>query len=232
MKMRAAAVLLTMCGAMAAAPAKNKKDAPPPQLFCQARSVYVQTAEGDPMRPQTAPEDRAAAHDLVAQLQNWKRYTVVTEPQQADLVWVVRTGRAAMPGGNGGGFGANAGSANQDAGGMSANPNGGNGNGMNPASPGMSRGGAGNAGGPGGMSPGDSMGADSNRGGAGAGSPDDVLAIYQRPNGEPLSSPLWQKNQHNGLQSPKMALFEQIRAAVDAACAAPAAPAQTGASAQ
>jgi hypothetical protein len=233
MKIGGLVLLLVMSGAVAMAPAKNKKDAQLPQLFCQARYVYVQTVSGDPLRPEVVPEDRAAANALIAQLQGWKRYTVVTEPQQADLVWVVRTGRAATLGaGKNGGMGPNGGAANQDVTGMGANPGG----------PGMSRGGPGGMNGPGGqgglsgpggMSPGDSMGAgaNGNRDAAGStvGLPDDILAIYQRPNGEPLSSPLWQRNQHNGLESPKMPLFEQIRTAVDAACIVPAAavPAQT-----
>jgi hypothetical protein len=222
MKIRGLVVLVLMGAAVATAPAKNKKDAQLPQLFCQARYVYVQTVNGDPLRPDVVPEDRTAANALIAQLQGWKRYQVVTEPQQADLVWVVRTGRAVSlgAGNNGGGFGSNGGAANQDPSGTITNPGG----------PNMSRGGQGGLNGPGGMSPGDSMGAgaNGNRGGAGSalGSPDDILAIYQRPNGEPLTSPLWQKTQHNGLESAKMPLFGQIRTAVDAACATPATPGQ------
>ncbi|HTW46618.1 MAG TPA: hypothetical protein VMD92_01650 [Acidobacteriaceae bacterium] len=217
MKIRGLVVLLVMGGAVATAPAKNKKNAHLPQLFCQARSVYVQTVDGDPLRPQVVPEDRAAANALIAQLQGWKRYAVVTEPQQADLVWVVRAGRVAPLGA--GNSGSNSGAANSDPSGMGANPGG----------PGMSRGGQGGMNGPGGpgsMSPSDSMdaGASGNRGAGGSaiGSPDDILAIYQRPNGGPLSSPLWQRNQHNGLESPRMPLFEQIRTAVDSTCGAPA----------
>jgi hypothetical protein len=213
MRIRGLVVLVLMGGAVATAPAKNKKDTPLPQLFCQAHSVYVQTVNGDPLRPEAVPEDRTAANALIAQLQSWKRYQVVTEPQQADLVWVVRTGRVVTLGA------ANNGGVAQDPSGMIANPGG----------PNMSRGGQGGLSGQGGMSPGDSMsaGAGGNRGNAGstAESPDDILAIYQRPNGEPLTSPLWQKTQHNGLQSPKMPLFEQIRTAVDAGCVSPAAPA-------
>jgi hypothetical protein len=231
MKIRGLVVLLAVSGAVAAAPAKNKKEAPVPQLFCQAHNVYVQTANGDPQGPGVSPADRAAANALIAQLTDWKRYTVVTDPQQADLVWVVRAGRAAAPaaGSSSGGTGPNGSTANQDPSGMGANPGGPGANrdgqgGMNgPGAPGGPGGigGPGTQTGPGGMNPGESTGASAN-GNRGAGSQDDVLAIFQRPNGGPLSSPLWQRNQQNGLENPKMALFQQIRTAVDAGCAAPA----------
>lgn len=232
MKIRGLVLVLVLGGAVAAAPAKNKKDAQLPQLFCQAQHVYVQTASGDPQRPEVVPEDRAAANALVAQLQSWKRYVVVTDPQQADLVWVVRTGRA-TPGG-GGGMGPNGGGANQDPSGMGSNPGG----------PGASRGGQGGINGPGsqgglgnagGVNPADGMGAGANgnrAAGSSMGAPDDVLAIFQRPNGGPLSSPLWQRNEHNGLEAPKMPLFQQIRNAVDASCVSPATPAQGSAPGQ
>jgi hypothetical protein len=80
------------------------------------------------------------------------------------------------------------------------------------------------------MSPGNEIGASGNNGqpagNSTVGSPDDILAIYQRPNGEPLSSPLWQKTERNGLEG-KMPLFDQIRGSVDASCVSqPATPAQ------
>jgi hypothetical protein len=241
MAIRGLVVLLVMGGAVTAAPAKNKKDAQLPPLFCQARNVFVQTANGDPQGPGVAPGDRAAALALIAQLQNWKRYVIVTDPQQADLVWVVRAGRAAAPAaGNSGNNGANSGVGSQDASGMGADPNGpgtsrGGQSGLNgpggPGGPGA-QGGLGGPGGAGSMnpgSPGDSMnqGASDNRGAGPAannGSADDILAVFQRPNGGPLSSPLWQKNLRGGLESPKMPLFEQIRNAVETTCAAPATP--------
>lgn len=234
--------LMVMGGAVVSAHAKNKKDAVP-QLFCQAQYVWVQTVNGDPLNPNVVPEDRTAANALIAQLQGWKRYVVVKDPQQADLVWVVRTGRAAKAGAgsNGGSPGSNGnagGGANQDenpggmgAGGLNAGGmNSGGAGGMNPgaAGPGsMNRNGQGGLSGPGGMSPGSGMGADGNNGRAArnsnVGAPNDILAIYQRPNGEPLTSPLWQKTERNGLEG-TMPLFDKIRSAVDATCAeAPAA---------
>ena len=217
MRFRGLVVLAMMGGAVLCADAKNKKDAVP-QLFCQAQYVWVQTVNGDPLNPNVVPEDRTAANALIAQLQGWKRYVVVKDPQQADLVWVVRTGRAATLGtGNNDG-------ANQDPSGIGSNPSGRDSGGPG----GTGRGGPGGLSGPGGMSPGNEMGASGNNGRAAGnstvGSADDILAIYQRPNGEPLSSPLWQKTERNGLEG-KMPLFDQIRGAVDAACVSqPAAP--------
>lgn len=237
MKIRGLMVLLVMSGAVATAPAKNKKDAVPP-MFCQAKSIFVQTASGDPQGLGVAAEDRDAANALTAQLQDWKRYTVVTQPQQADLIWVVRSGRALAhrAGNNGGNLGAN-GTTTQDASGIGGTPTGPGANrggqgGMNGAG---GQGGVNGPGGQGGMNgpggQGDSMGP-GERGNRGGGAPnvnvpDDVLAIFQRPEGGgPLSSPLWQRNQASGLDAPKMQLFLQIRSAVEATCGAAAAPAQ------
>ncbi|HTV14074.1 MAG TPA: hypothetical protein VME68_05120 [Acidobacteriaceae bacterium] len=241
MKIRGLVVLLVMGGAVATAPAKNKKEAVPPS-FCQAKSVYVQTSSGDPQGPGATAEDRADANALIAQLQNWKRYTVVMQPQQADLIWVVRSGRGLAHGAGNNGMGPNGGSTTQDASGIGGTPSG----------PGTSRSGQGGmsgAGGQGGMNgsggqegvngpggQGDSMepGGRGNRGGApNISVPDDVLAIFQLPaGGGPLSSPLWQRNQQGGLDMPKMQLFEQIRSAVEATCGASPAPTQPGSSPQ
>jgi hypothetical protein len=226
MRFRGLVVLAMAGGAVLSAGAKNKKDAQIPQLFCQAQYVWVQTVNGDPLNPNVVPEDRTAANALIAQLQGWKRYVVVKDPQQADLVWVVRTGRAATLGG--GNHGGGPGAANQDPSGMDSNPSGMGSGG--PGGGGMGRGGPGGLSGPGGMSPGNEIGASGNNGQSAGnstvGSPDDILAIYQRPNGEPLSSPLWQKTERNGLEG-KMPLFDQIRGAVDASCVSqPATPAQ------
>ena len=238
MKIRGLMVLLVLGGAVAAAPAKNKKDAVPP-AFCQAKSVYIQTANGDPQGPGVSGDDRAAASALIAQLQDWKRYTVVTQPQQADLIWVVRSGRGLAHGaGNSGGGDSYGSNTAQDASGIGGTPTGPGTNragqgGMNePGGPGgiSGSGGPGGMNGPGGQ--GDSMGPGErgNRGGPPTVSvPDDVLAIFQRPDdGNPLSSPLWQRNQQSGLDMPKMQLFQQIRSAVEATCGAEPASAQPG----
>jgi hypothetical protein len=50
---------------------------------------------GDVMRPSLFPEDRQAIFDVQNGVQDWKRYTLATRRNQADLVFVVRKGRAA-----------------------------------------------------------------------------------------------------------------------------------------
>src|ERR1035438_1572932 len=85
--------LLVLGGMVGTAPAKAKKDPPVSKLFCQARYVYVETADGDGLNPNVLPEDRDAADALQQHLQDWKRYVLVIRRDEADLVWVVRTGR-------------------------------------------------------------------------------------------------------------------------------------------
>jgi hypothetical protein len=208
--------LVVLMGGMAiSAHAKNKKNEVP-QQFCQAHYVYVQTVNGDPLSPNVTPEDRAAANALIAQIGDWKRYEVVKDPSQADLVFVVRAARTGAaggnasgnPGGNGGGGRQNPNAGmNQDASGMSATPNGAGGQGRGGMSSSM-----------GGVP--DEMSAASNntRPNASQGPPNDILAIYQKPNGGPLTSPLWQRTEKNGLEAPKGTLFEQVKTAVDATC--------------
>lgn len=241
MKIRGLVVLLAMGGAVVTAPAKNKKDAVPP-VFCQAKRVFVQTAGGDSQGPGAGAEDRAAASALIARLQDWKRYTVVTQPEQADLIWVVRSGRALARGAGNNGMGSSGAGPAQDASGIGGAPGGPGANrggqgGMNaPGGQGGMNGEGGQSGasGPGGQS--DSMGPGErgNRGGApNVSVPDDVLAIFQRPEGGgPLTAPLWQRNQQSGLVAPKMQLFQQIRSAVETTCGAAPASSQPGSSPQ
>jgi hypothetical protein len=220
MRIRGMFVLALAGGVAVSAHAKNKKDAP--QQFCQAHSVYVQTVNGDPLGPNVAPDDRSAANALIGELGDWKRYEVVKDPSQADLIFVVKAGRSSAanntPGGNPGGGGRqnpNAG-ANQDSSGMSPTPGGAGGQGRGGISSSM------------GGVPDEMSAAANNSHGATPGSQDDILAIYQKPNGGPLTSPLWQRTQKGGLQAPKGTLFEQVKTAVDASCVnqPAAAPAQ------
>ena len=217
MRMAMGLAVLMAAGALAGtAAAKSKKNKEVPQLFCQAQFVYVQTYEGDPLNVNVVPEDRAAAQRVIEQLESWKRYKLVNEKSQADLVFVVRTGRAVMAQAGSPGMGGPAGpnNAGENPSGMGSAPGG-----MNP---GMGPG----AGGPGMGTP-NSMGGEENGGrgpmGAAAGPADDLLAIYQRPGDVQTQEPLWRKSKHDGLDAPKMQLFEEMKDAVDAACKEPAA---------
>jgi hypothetical protein len=79
-----------------AGPAQNKtKDPDIPALFRQARYVYVEAVDGDEFDPRLYPEDRQAIADVRHALQAWNRYTLTIRRQGADLVFVVRKGRLA-----------------------------------------------------------------------------------------------------------------------------------------
>jgi hypothetical protein len=77
-------------------PAQSKKKDPDiPALFRQARYVYVEAVDGDEFNPRLYPEDRQAIADVRHALQAWNRYTLTIRQQDADLVFVVRKGRLA-----------------------------------------------------------------------------------------------------------------------------------------
>jgi hypothetical protein len=57
--------------------------------------VYVEAVDGDQFNPRLYPEDRQAIADVIHALQAWNRYTLTVRRQDADLVFVVRKGRIA-----------------------------------------------------------------------------------------------------------------------------------------
>lgn len=64
-------------------------------LFNQAQYVYLQAMDGSEFNPNLLLEDRQAIADVMSAIQGWKRYVLVDERSQADLVFVVREGRLA-----------------------------------------------------------------------------------------------------------------------------------------
>jgi hypothetical protein len=77
-------------------PAQTKKKGPGiPALFRQARYVYVEAVDGDEFNPRLYPEDRQAIADVRHAIQTWNRYALTIRRQDADLVFVVRKGRLA-----------------------------------------------------------------------------------------------------------------------------------------
>jgi hypothetical protein len=211
-------LLVVVGGVVSSAPAKTKKEAPLSKLFCQARYAYVATADGDVIDPNATPEDRDAAAELEGLLKDWNRYTLVVHRREADLVFVVRTGRAV-------GVGVGTGGASTDSTVTARIGSGPNGPGE--GGPGPGAGGTPNLG-TNGQDPGDSAGGAGrgNRGAvaAEAGNPDDMLTIYMGPgDGTPQHAWLWRRSEADGLQAPNMPLFQQIRSAVDAGCQAQAA---------
>jgi hypothetical protein len=205
--------LLVLGGAVGTNNGMTKKDQPVSQLFCHAQFAYVETAEGDVLDPNVIAQDRDAAADLQQRLEDWKRYTLVIRRSEADLVFVVRTGRLTDVGLTGG---------------VPRDPNPGIsgrvGSGPGVGAPGAASGGSLNQG-TNGQDPGGSAGAVGPNGRAGVGAevgdPDDTLWVYQgSAEGPPKHTWLWRHSETGGLQSP-MPLFQLIRNAVEAGCVDP-----------
>lgn len=218
---RSQVVALLLVGGLAVPVyAKKKREAPLSQIFCQAQFVYVETYDGDITNPYILPADRDAATGLEDRLQDWKRYKLVLSRNEADLVFVVRTGRAAgainnypYPTQNPTMPGASPQMRVPIGGSPGQNPGGGPGNGgSGSGGPGM---------GPdeqGGLSPANGRGGE-------VGPPDDWMAIYMKPGNASLHAPIWEHSQKDGLQGP-MPLFQKVRDAVETECAA--APGKNG----
>ncbi len=75
-----------------AASPKNQK-AIIPAFFKNAQYVYVEAYDGDIYNPRLIQEDREAIYNVEQGLRNWKRYVLVTQRDQAELLFLVRKGR-------------------------------------------------------------------------------------------------------------------------------------------
>ncbi len=95
MKPHKAVALLLVFPAALLLHAKDKKQPGVPAVFGQARYIYVEAVDGQEFDRNLYPEDRMAIADVRDALEKWKRYTLTTEREQADLVIVVRKGREA-----------------------------------------------------------------------------------------------------------------------------------------
>jgi len=208
--------VLVVCGVVGTAPAKTKKEAQLSRLFCHAQYVYVETTEGDPdvEVARDYPDDYKAAIGVEQRMQHWGRYTLVYQPDQADLVWVVWKQRkggnrypgqptqmppATMP--------QPPGSGTDPGTGPGQNPGG---PGQNPNRPGQN---------PGGIGEPDGVG--TSRGGPGVGvmlPVTDQLAIFMGSSDVSDAAPIWKKAEKDGLSEPDMPLFGKIADAVDDAC--------------
>lgn len=93
MKLYKAGVLLLAFVPMLASARKKTSKPVVPAVFNQAQYVYVQATDGDEFNPNLLPEDRQAIADVMTAIQGWKRYVLVYQRSQADLVFVVRRGR-------------------------------------------------------------------------------------------------------------------------------------------
>ena len=66
------------------------QNVPPfPGTLVNARYVYVTSYDGDQFDPNLLPEDRQAIGSVQDAIQKWGKFTLVYEPQQADIVIMV-----------------------------------------------------------------------------------------------------------------------------------------------
>ena len=94
-------LLLILLPTIALAQKKPKK----PDLsavLATARYVYVEAMDGDAFKPGLFPGDRQAIANVEDALRQWNRYTLTARREEADFVMIVRKGRLASGGINGG----------------------------------------------------------------------------------------------------------------------------------
>lgn len=167
--------------------AKEKKPALP-EIFNQARTIYVQAEGGREFDPYLDSLDRVAIADVRDALRAWNRYKFTSEREEADLIVVVRKARAMARErgvGDDGALGRSQFPQTDPMGGQLPGA-------QHPAGPVMQ--------------PGEEPGAR-----------EDQLAVYQpKANGKP-GKLLWSSSAREGLTAPRLALFEQFKDAVERA---------------
>jgi hypothetical protein len=96
MKLRPAVVLVAVLtiSSIVVAQSKPKKHSDVSAVFANARFVFVRAEAGDVQRPSLYPEDRQAIGDMQDGLRDWNRYALAMRREDADLVFVIRKGRA------------------------------------------------------------------------------------------------------------------------------------------
>jgi hypothetical protein len=180
-------ILLGLCPALAHAKAKKGSD--PPANFRHATYVYVEAVDGNAFNPELLPEDRQAILDVEQGLSAWNRYGLTARRQEADLVFVVRKGRLVTA---------------QARAGIHVGPQQGQASGRSPSQR--------PNGDPSQNPVGDRAGVSSE-----IGPPDDLLFVYLlNPDGR-LGAQIWMRSLKDGLRSPDVPLFEQVKDAVEKA---------------
>lgn len=200
------------CVAGSTAWAKSPKNSEVSHILCPARYVYVATMDGDVFNPRVIPEDRDAVARVEEKLRDWKRYIEVYQPQQSDIVLIVRTGRlGTVQGATGTQVGT--GPVRPGTPGARGPLSGGSPATQDPTDASQ---------GPDAPAPGTNPPYGRNHPWVGAGGevgpPNDLLAVYTKPGNIDTQTPMWQKTQKDGLDGPKVPLFEQFHKAIDASC--------------
>jgi hypothetical protein len=157
---------------------QNKKKHTVPAVFGTARYAWVESMDGDAFNPGLLPADRRAIADVQNALRDWGRYILTANRSDAELVFVVRTGRIAE-----GKIGGTVGAPNS---GPVGNP-----------SPGQQR----------------PIGTGVVFGGE-VGPADDLLKVVMT-NSQGRDIQVWLRTAEDGLASPDVPLFEQLKTAVD-----------------
>ncbi|MGA7339495.1 MAG: hypothetical protein WBE72_23805 [Terracidiphilus sp.] len=189
--------------------AKDKKQPSVPAAFNQAHTAYVEAVDGQQFDRDLDPEDREAIADVQDLLQAWRRYKLVTQREDADIVFVVRKGRAA---GRDGGLGPESGGpigGSGPNGGMGPNGEPGGNGGMGPNG-GLGANGAPFPGQPRSSGPAIAPGMDN-------GASQDLFEVCQVNANGKLTRPLWVRTLEGGLNGPQVLLFRQFKDAVEKA---------------
>ncbi|MGB8988469.1 MAG: hypothetical protein WCC37_17865 [Candidatus Sulfotelmatobacter sp.] len=86
-----AVIFLASCVAWAAPAAKATPQSVPrfPGTLVNARYVYVTSYDGDQFNTNLFPEDRQAIATVQDALQKWGKFTLVYQPNQADIVLMI-----------------------------------------------------------------------------------------------------------------------------------------------
>ena len=92
---RSAVLVLVLISTLAFAQNSGKKKQAVPAVFNQARFVWVESMDGDLYTPGLLPADRQAIIDVQDALRQWGRYVLTGYRKDAELIFVVRTGRIA-----------------------------------------------------------------------------------------------------------------------------------------
>jgi hypothetical protein len=190
--MRRRSLPILLLGGLAAAGLLQAKDKKPsvPEVFGSAHTAYVEAVDGQQFDRGLDPDEREAIADVQDALQAWKRYRLVTQREDADIVFVVRKGRVMARDGAG------------DLGNPSQNPT-------------MGGPGGGPRSGPG---SGPGFGGGAQPGPAPVAEPDaaeDLLEVcLVNANGK-LTRPVWGRSLQEGLNGPQVLLIQQLRDEVD-----------------
>jgi hypothetical protein len=92
--LKAIAFVFVLTPALIPLHAKPKKPYKLPAMFNQAQYVYVEAIDGQQFDPRLPPEDLEAIANVQNALHDWNRYVLTVNRKDADLIFVVRKGRA------------------------------------------------------------------------------------------------------------------------------------------